>query len=132
MERTWRLPGSNVAWRFMVAQARASLYQQIAVIRSTLIKSVAILGLGLIIMATLQTFYGLRPLRSVRLEISRMRTGDKNRVTAPLPDEIMPMVEELNELLAHKDRKSVVSGTGVSVRVDFGGGRIIKKKKKKI
>src|SRR3546814_8125792 len=86
MERTVRLPGSNVAWRFMVAQARASLDQQIAVLRSTLIKSFAILGLGLIIMATLQTFYGLRPLRSVRLEISRMRTGDKNRVTAPLPD----------------------------------------------
>src|SRR3546814_14455659 len=29
------------------------------------------------------------------------------------------------------DRKSVVSGKGVSVRVDLGGGRIIKKKKKK-
>jgi signal transduction histidine kinase len=57
-------------------------------------------------MATLQTFYGLRPLRSVRLEISRMRTGDKNRVTAPLPDEIMPMVEELNELLAHNERQA--------------------------
>src|SRR3546814_17371418 len=28
------------------------------------------------------------------------------------------------------DRKSVVWGKGVSVRVDFGGGRIIKKKKK--
>src|SRR3546814_16095797 len=29
------------------------------------------------------------------------------------------------------DRKSVVSGKSVSVRVDFGGRRIIKKKKKK-
>src|SRR3546814_1838890 len=42
IERTVRLPGSNVAWRFMVAQARASLDQQIAVLRSTLIKSFAI------------------------------------------------------------------------------------------
>src|SRR3546814_13745332 len=31
---------------------------------------------------------------------------------------------------AIKDRKSVVSGKSVSVRVDFGGGRTIKKKKK--
>src|SRR3546814_18288785 len=30
------------------------------------------------------------------------------------------------------DRKSGVLGTGVSVRVDIGGGRYIKKKKKKI
>src|SRR3546814_20184600 len=97
MERTVRLPGSNVAWRFMVAQARASLDQQIAVLRSTLIKSFAILGLGLIIMATLQTFYGLRPLRRVRLEISRMRTGDQNRVTSPLPHSIIPIVGEFHD-----------------------------------
>jgi signal transduction histidine kinase len=106
MERTVRLPGSNVAWKFVVAQARDSLDDQIGTLRSTLIKSFAILGIGLIIMATLQTFYGLRPLRAVRQEISRMRAGDKNRVTAPLPDEIMPMVEELNELLAHNERQA--------------------------
>jgi signal transduction histidine kinase len=106
MERTVRLPGSDVAWKFIVAQARASLDEQIGTLRSTLIKSFAILGIGLIIMATLQTFYGLRPLRAVRQEISRMRAGDKNRVTAPLPDEIMPMVEELNELLAHNERQA--------------------------
>lgn len=106
MERTVRLPGSKVAWKFIVAQARASLDEQIGTLRSTLIKSFAILGIGLIIMATLQTFYGLRPLRAVRQEISRMRAGDKNRVTAPLPDEIMPMVEELNELLAHNERQA--------------------------
>ena len=106
MERTVRLPGSDVAWKFTVAQARASLDEQIGTLRSTLIKSFAILGIGLIIMATLQTFYGLRPLRAVRQENSRMRAGDKNRVTAPLPDEIMPMVEELNELLAHNERQA--------------------------
>src|SRR3546814_12561739 len=32
---------------------------------------------------------------------------------------------------AHEDRKSVVEGKGVSVRVDLGGRRIIKKKKKR-
>src|SRR3546814_13493700 len=31
---------------------------------------------------------------------------------------------------ATRDRKSVVSGKSVSVRVDFGGRRVIKKKKK--
>src|SRR3546814_14458896 len=32
--------------------------------------------------------------------------------------------------IASRDRKSVVEGKDVSVRVDLGGGRIIKKKKK--
>lgn len=106
MERTVRLPGSQVAWKFMVAQARASLDEQIDVLRSTLVKSFALLALGLIMMATLQTYYGLRPLRRVREEISRMRAGEKGRVTEPLPDEIMPMVEELNELLAHNEKQA--------------------------
>src|SRR3546814_253862 len=46
MERTVSRSWSKVAWRFMVAQARASLDQQIAVLRTTLIKSFAILSVG--------------------------------------------------------------------------------------
>lgn len=106
MERTVTLPGSKVPWKFMVAQARASLDEQIQVLRSTLAKSFALLAIGLITMATLQTYYGLRPLRRVREEISRMRTGEKGRVTEALPDEIMPLVEELNELLAHNEKQA--------------------------
>src|SRR3546814_15164783 len=34
----------------------------------------------------------------------------------------------INRLIDRKDRKSVVEGKRVSVRVDLGGGRIIKKK----
>ncbi|PZU63073.1 MAG: histidine kinase [Sphingobium sp.] len=50
--------------------------------------------------------YGLRPLRKVRLEIIKMRDGDKSRVTEPMPAEVLPMVEELNALLAHNERQA--------------------------
>src|SRR3546814_18873345 len=41
--------------------------------------------------------------------------------------------EDADGLIAHlPDRKSVVEGTSVSVRVDLGGRRIIKKKRKNI
>src|SRR3546814_15330392 len=40
----------------------------------------------------------------------------------------MPMVEVLRGLLCDADRTSVVTGTCVSGRVDFGGRRHIKKK----
>src|SRR3546814_14926739 len=44
-------------------------------------------------------------------------------------------LHEIDEAIAagviDQDRKSVVSGQSVSVRVDLGGGRINKKKKKK-
>src|SRR3546814_20596258 len=40
------------------------------------------------------------------------------------------MIERLAPRLAASDRKSGVEGKGVSVRVDVGGGRILKKKQK--
>ena len=106
MERTVILPGSNVRWIFMVAQARSGVDDQIKALRATLIKSFALLALGLIILAALQTVYGLRPLRKVRRAIVRMRSGMESRVTEPMPSEVLPMVEELNALLAHNERQA--------------------------
>ncbi|WP_097091358.1 sensor histidine kinase [Novosphingobium sp. Chol11] len=106
MERTIVLPGSDTRWMFMVAAARAGLDDQIRTLRSTLTQSFALLALGLIVLTTLQTLYGLRPLRRVRKEIVRMRAGEKNRVTDPMPSEVLPMVEELNALLAHNERQA--------------------------
>lgn len=106
MERTVILPGSDVRWIFMVAQARAGVDDQIKALRATLIKSFALLALGLIILAALQTVYGLRPLRKVRRAIVRMRSGMESRVTEPMPSEVLPMVEELNALLAHNERQA--------------------------
>ena len=105
-ERTIVLPGSDTRWMFMVAAARAGLDDQITTLRSTLTQSFALLALGLIVLTTLQTLYGLRPLRRVRKEIVRMRAGEKSRVTEPMPSEVLPMVEELNALLAHNERQA--------------------------
>lgn len=106
MERQVVLPGSSDRWTFAVAQARSGLDQQIRTLRTTVIQSFLLLGLGLFVLASLQTFFGLRPLRAVRREIVRMRAGEKNRVTEPVPAEVLPMVEELNALLAHNERQA--------------------------
>jgi len=106
MERDARLPGSNVTWRFQVAQDRSGLEEQKAALRKTLIRSFAILGLGLIIMSALQATFGLWPLRKVRRQIAAVRAGRMSRVDTRLPVEIAPMVEELNDLLAHNERQA--------------------------
>ncbi|MFM9829465.1 MAG: ATP-binding protein [Sphingomonas sp.] len=106
VERDATLPGSAVRWRFKVAQSRDALDTQIAVLRKTLLASFVLLGLGLIVMAGLQTIYGLRPLRAVRAEIARMRAGKSNRIDKPMPDEVTPMVEELNGLIEHNERQA--------------------------
>jgi signal transduction histidine kinase len=106
MERDARLPGSNTLWRFQVAQSRQALNEQIKALRQTLIRSFALLGIGLILMAALQATFGLWPLRKVRRELGAVRSGTQARVDERLPVEIAPMVEELNQLLDHNERQA--------------------------
>ena len=42
----------------------------------------------------------------VRRAIARIQTTGSNRVTDPLPQEVQPMVEELNDLIAHNERQA--------------------------
>ena len=106
VERTVILPDSETRWTFAVASATGEMDAQRTEIRAILIWSFAVLGLGLFLMAALQSSYGLRPLRRVRAAIQRIRTTGTNRVTDPLPLEVQPLVEELNMLLAHSEQQA--------------------------
>jgi len=101
-----KLPGSSTWWRFQVAESRDGLNAQISVLRRTLVRSFLLLGLGLVVMAALQTLYGLWPLRKVRLAIARMRAGRSSRIDEPMPIEVAPMVDELNALIEHNERQA--------------------------
>jgi signal transduction histidine kinase len=105
--RTVTLPDSDTEWTFIVAQNLDGLDAQLAELRTVLITSFAVLGLGLIILAALQTFYGLWPLRDVRREIAEMRSGRQHRIEEDsLPSEVMPMVKELNALIDHNEKQA--------------------------
>jgi len=106
VERDAILPGSEVRWRFQVAQSRETIDDQIRQLRRTLIWSFSALGLGLLILAALQTFYGLWPLRRVRREVSSIRSGEKTRIGQDFPTEIRPLTEEINQLLAHSEAQA--------------------------
>lgn len=105
-ERDLILPGSPVMWHFQVGQSRTELDAQIESLRGTLLQSFLLLAFGLIVLAALQATYGLWPLRKVRREIAAIRAGRSSRVDPRLPDEIAPMVEELNDLLEHNERQA--------------------------
>ena len=105
-ERDAILPGSTVRWRFQVAQSRETIDEQIRRLRQTLIWSFSALGVGLLVLAALQTFYGLWPLRRVRDEVADIRSGEKTRVSGEFPSEIRPLTEEINQLLAHSEAQA--------------------------
>jgi signal transduction histidine kinase len=105
-ERQVTLPGSATRWRFQIAQSRDVLDEQISAVRRALYPSLAMLGLGLIILAALQTIYGLWPLRHLRAAIAALRGGEAARLALPMPNEVQPVVDELNALLAHNERQA--------------------------
>ena len=105
-ERDAILPGSQVRWRFQVAQSRETLDDQIRRLRSTLFWSFTALGVGLIILVALQTLYGLWPLRRVRRDVASIRSGAETRIGPEFPSEIRPLTEEINQLLAHSEAQA--------------------------
>ncbi len=105
-ERDVRLPGSNVWWRFQVAQSYETIDDQIRRLRRILFWSFSALGVGLLLLAALQTFYGLWPLRRVRDQVADIRSGDKTRIGDQFPVEIRPLTEEINQLLAHSEAQA--------------------------
>ncbi len=105
-ERDAILPGSEVRWRFQVAHSREIIDLQIRDLQSTLFWSFAVLGAGLLVLAGLQTVYGLWPLRRVRREVALIRSGEKTRISQEFPSEIRPLTEEINQLLAHSEAQA--------------------------
>jgi signal transduction histidine kinase len=102
-ERDVILPRSDIRWRFQVAQSRETINDQIHRLRSTLFWSFLALGIGLLVLAALQTVYGLWPLRRVQREVASIRSGEKTRIGQDFPTEIRPLTEEINQLLAHSE-----------------------------
>jgi len=105
-ERDITLPGSKVSWRFQVAQSREMIDAQIRQLRATLFWSFLALGVGLLILAALQTFYGLWPLRRIRQDVAAIRSGAKTRISEDLPLEVRPLTEEINQLLVHSEEQA--------------------------
>jgi signal transduction histidine kinase len=106
LERDVTLPGSKVRWRYQVAQSRDAIDEQIRELRQILVRSFAILGFGLLVLAALQAFYGLWPLRRVRREVAAIRSGSQVRISDHFPQEINPLVDEINELLSHSEAQA--------------------------
>lgn len=58
----------------------------------------------LAIAAWVQVSVGLRPLEGVRRGVSAIRSKRQQRLRGDFPDEVMPLVQEVNELLDAQDR----------------------------
>ncbi|MEZ5863312.1 MAG: HAMP domain-containing sensor histidine kinase [Geminicoccaceae bacterium] len=77
--------------------ARADYVRQLAT-------ALAGLALVLIAAAAVQVWYGLRPFEAVRRAVTAVREGRTKRLDGRFPDEIRPLVQEVDALLEAQER----------------------------
>ncbi|GMQ96012.1 MAG: HAMP domain-containing sensor histidine kinase [Gammaproteobacteria bacterium] len=95
--------GARLA-RIAVAYDSQRIEQAAAEFASGVFPALTVLAIFLSLAAAVQVWFGLRPLEKVRRGINAVRTHAAERLAGHFPDEIMPLVSEVNELLEAQTR----------------------------
>jgi signal transduction histidine kinase len=98
LERTVTIDGHSL--RLMVAANESLMTKPIAEFKGHLWMALGILGVGLSFAALMQVVVGLAPLHSMQKALGRVRHADAKNMEGTFPNEIMPLVNEFNTVLA--------------------------------
>lgn len=94
--------GEVRSFRVTVAENRALLDESISRFGFDLAIALGLLAVALIAAAGLQVQLGLLPLQSVRAGIGAVRRGEVSTLPPDFPSEVLPLVGEVNALLAQQ------------------------------
>lgn len=101
--RAVRLPGSDATVRIMVMGPHAEIDREVLAFGIQLALALGALGLAFLLATALQVRYGLLPLGALRTALQKVRKGSTPRLAGDYPREVAPLVDELNEVLAHNE-----------------------------
>jgi signal transduction histidine kinase len=90
-------PGQSYA--LLMAGDTAPMVRDISAFRNSVIISLGAFAVLLALGIALLMRWGLRPLRRVREDLSKIRAGEIPSLTGDYPSEIAPLVDELNALM---------------------------------
>ncbi len=89
--------------RVAVARDRSDIDAARHAFAADMLPYFALLALFLLAASWVQVRRGLAPLELVRRGVLAIRGGSAQRLSGPYPDEVMPLVDEINELLQARD-----------------------------
>lgn len=90
--------------RLIVAADARLLSEPVEQFNGLLAWSLGVLGLGLIAAAIVQVLIGLRPLGHLRRALTRVREGSAHSIEGSFPQEVQPLVDDFNAVLANNAR----------------------------
>jgi signal transduction histidine kinase len=85
--------------RILVAAHESDVAHAVGAFQRELAGSLFVLGNALLLAAWLQVAVGLQPLQSLRQRLLRVRTGEDRRLAGKFPNEVRPLIDDLNGLL---------------------------------
>ncbi|MEA1889827.1 MAG: HAMP domain-containing sensor histidine kinase [Pseudomonadota bacterium] len=94
-------PQSKRPLLFMVAGPVSDIEQDVRAFSIQVAITLFVLGLGLLLAVWFQVRFGLRPLQTLKRALADIRQGKTERLPQNFPEEVQPMVSELNALLDH-------------------------------
>jgi len=96
-------PSGRRAIRIAVALDRREIAEAREAFAADIIPALALLAIVLIVAAWLQVSVGLRPLESVRRAVNAVRERRRRRLDGNFPEEVLPLVAEVNDLLVAQE-----------------------------
>lgn len=97
-------PGQKRTLDLTVAEDLTGLQKASASFRAELTRDLVVLAVILVLAAWMQVTLGLRPLASIRRGLEAIRTGRNRKLEGAFPIEVMPLVMEVNQLLATQEK----------------------------
>jgi signal transduction histidine kinase len=95
------LPRAREHFAFVVAGPIDDIKRDVNRFVTQMVVTLGILGLGLLAAVFFQVRFGLRPLRSMRKALADIRSGQAHKLPSTFPEELVPVITELNALLEH-------------------------------
>lgn len=94
-------PETEDHFTFAVAGPASEVQADVGRFAVQLAMTLAFLGVGLLAAVLFQVRFGLRPLRAMQTALAAIRSGRVERLPETFPEEVKPVVDELNALLDH-------------------------------
>lgn len=100
---TAEIAGQPVPLRIVVATDRAEVDLALSGFLREMLPFLALLGLLLAVASWVQVSVGLRPVADVARAVAQLRDGRRHRIGRDVPAEVLPLADEIDELLAARD-----------------------------
>ena len=95
---------SDRVFRFIIAADTATMRDAIYKFDRLLFGSLIIIALAIFASVIAQITYALKPIRSVRASLAEVRKGLQSHVSDDLPEDLLPLSQEINALIDHNEK----------------------------